>query len=271
MTRPVRIVKGLAALALLAAVVIVIPWALWHFVGWPLPHHAPSASQISRALNRQGIPDQTLVDALAVVVWITWATLVVSIAVEIAAALKGRHASRLPLAGIFQPVTGRLVATVIVACLSLAPRPAHPSSPGSSGHNPSAGTAPRPVAAFVLKGRSLPMPQSPLRQHQRRLPRHRPPPTPPLQARRRGSRPCTSSSAATPSGASPNTNSAIPCAGQRSTNSTRTDPNPAGSPSPTPTGSTRAGRCSCRPLPPHLAQRPLRHQQPRQHRPHRHQ
>ena len=155
MTRPVRIVKGLAALALLAAVVIVIPWALWHFVGWPLPHHAPSASQISRALNRQGIPDQTLVDALAVVVWITWATLVVSIAVEIAAALKGRHASRLPLAGIFQPVTGRLVATVIVACLSLAPRPAHPSSPGSSGHNPSAGTAPRPVAAFVLKGAVL--------------------------------------------------------------------------------------------------------------------
>ena len=151
MTRLAHLVKGLAALVLLAALVVGIPWALWHFVGWPLPHHVPSAGQVGRALNRQGIPDQTLVDALAVVVWVTWAVLVASIAVEIPAAISGRHAPRLPLAGIFQPITGRLVVAVIVACLTLAPKPGHSGTPGSSGGALSAATLRRPVAALVLK------------------------------------------------------------------------------------------------------------------------
>ncbi len=155
MTRLGHLVKGVAALALLAVLVVGVPWALWHFVGWPLPHHVPSAGQVGRALNRQGIPNQTLVDALAVVVWITWAVLVASIAVEIPAALSGRHAPRLPLAGIFQPVTGRLVVAVVVACLTLVPRPGHLTTPGSTDGGLSAATARRPVAALVLKDTTL--------------------------------------------------------------------------------------------------------------------
>lgn len=153
MTRVVRVIKGLSALILLAALVAGIPWALWHFVGWPLPNHVPSAAQVGRALNRQGIPDQALVDALAVVVWITWATLVASIAVEIPAALSGHHAPRLPVAGVFQPVTGRLVAAVIVACLSLAPRPGHTAPGGASAGGPLVGR--RPVATLVLADTTL--------------------------------------------------------------------------------------------------------------------
>jgi DNA-binding SARP family transcriptional activator len=153
MTRVIRVIKGLSALILLAALVAGIPWALWHFVGWPLPHHVPTAAQVGRALNRQGIPDQALVDALAVVVWITWATLVASIAVEIPAALSGHHAPRLPVAGIFQPVTGRLVAAVIVACLSLAPRPGHTAPAGASAGPPLVGR--RPVATLVLADTTL--------------------------------------------------------------------------------------------------------------------
>ena len=147
MTRLARIVKGLGALVLLAVLVGAIPWALWHFVGWPLPHHVPSASQIGRSLNRQGIPDQALVEALAVVVWLTWAILVVSLAVEVPAALSGRHAPHLPVAGVFQPLTGRLVAAVIVGCLTLAPRPGHTVSAGASA-GPLVGR--RPVATLVL-------------------------------------------------------------------------------------------------------------------------
>ena len=144
-----RVVKGLGALVLLAALVGGVPWALWHFVGWPLPHHVPSASQVGRALNRQGIPDQALVDALAVVVWITWAVLVASIVIEVPAALSGRHSRRLPLAGIFQPVTGRLVVAVVVACLALAPRPSHETATLGSGV--AAATLRRPVAALVVR------------------------------------------------------------------------------------------------------------------------
>ncbi|MHB1986660.1 MAG: BTAD domain-containing putative transcriptional regulator [Acidimicrobiales bacterium] len=146
-----RVAKGLGALVLLAALVGGVPWALWHFIGWPLPHHIPSASQVGRALNRQGIPDQALIDALAVVVWITWAVLVASIAVEVPAALSGRHAPRLPVAGIFQPVTGHLVAAVIVACLTVAPRPTHVGTPGSLGGGLSAAAGRQPVAALVLQ------------------------------------------------------------------------------------------------------------------------
>jgi hypothetical protein len=94
MARVGRVVKGLGALVLLVALVVGVPWALWHFIGWPLPHHVPSVGQVGHALNQRGIPDQALVDALAVVVWITWAVLVASIAVEIPAALSGRHAPR---------------------------------------------------------------------------------------------------------------------------------------------------------------------------------
>ena len=155
MARVGRVARGLVALVLLAALVAGVPWALWHFVGWPLPHHVPSVSQVGRALNRQGIPDQALIDALAVVVWITWAVLVASIAVEIPAALSGRHAPRLPLAGMFQPVTGRLVAAVFVAALTLAPRPSHGNPSGSLSGNPSSATVRRPVAALVLKDAAL--------------------------------------------------------------------------------------------------------------------
>lgn len=149
MSRAVRVAKGFGALALLAALVGGVPWALWHFVGWPLPHHLPSATQVGRALNRHGIPAQTLIDALAVVVWLTWAALIASLAVEVPAALSGRHPPPLPVAGIFQPVTGRLVAAVIVACLTLAPRPGHTGQPGTTGSGLGVAVR-RPVAALVV-------------------------------------------------------------------------------------------------------------------------
>jgi DNA-binding SARP family transcriptional activator len=155
MIRIGRILKGISALALLVALVVGIPWALWHFIGWPLPHHLPTGGQLGRALNQQGIPDQTLIDALAVVVWVTWAVLLASIAVEIPAALGGRHAPRLPFAGIFQPITGRLVAVVIVAVLTLAPRPGHAATSASLGSGLSNASGRQPVAALIVKDAAL--------------------------------------------------------------------------------------------------------------------
>ena len=157
MTRIGRILKGLCALGLLAALAAGIPWALWHFIGWPLPHHVPSLAQLGHALDQRGIPDQALIDALAVVVWLTWAVLVASIAVEVPAALAGRRAPRLPLAGIFQPVTGRLVAAVIVATLSFAPRPAQVTALGSLGGGLSTLSGRQPVATLVLTGATQPL------------------------------------------------------------------------------------------------------------------
>jgi DNA-binding SARP family transcriptional activator len=152
--RPARLAKGLAALVVLAALVAGIPWALWHSIGWPLPHHVPSTGQIGHVLTQHGIAGRTLVDVLAVVVWVTWAVLVASVAAEIPAALAGRRVRRLPVAGVFQPLAGRLVAAVVVAALALAPRAAHSQPAGS----PRTGLVAlrRPVAALVLTGNSRP-------------------------------------------------------------------------------------------------------------------
>ncbi|MHB1510565.1 MAG: LysM peptidoglycan-binding domain-containing protein, partial [Acidimicrobiales bacterium] len=155
MARPARLAKGLGALALLASLVAGIPWALWHYVGWPLPHHVPSTGQIGHVLTQHGIAGRSLVDVLAVVVWITWAVLVASVAAEIPAALAGRRARRLPVAGIFQPLTGRLVAAVVVACLALVPRPAHDTTTASTALRLAA--VRRPVAALVLTGNRQPL------------------------------------------------------------------------------------------------------------------
>ena len=157
MTRVGRILKGLCALGLLAGIAAGIPWALWHFIGWPLPHHVPSLAQLGHALDQRGIPDQALIDALAAAVWVTWAVLVASIAVEVPAALAGRRAPRLPLAGIFQPVTGRLVAAVIVAALSFAPRTTQVTALGSLGGGLSTLSGRQPVATLVLTGATQPL------------------------------------------------------------------------------------------------------------------
>jgi DNA-binding SARP family transcriptional activator len=113
-------------------------------------------AQLGHALGQRGIPDQALIDALAVAVWVTWAVLVASIVVEVPAALAGRQAPRFPLAGIFHPITGRLVTTVIVAVLSLAPQPSQGATPGSLGGGLSAASGHQPVTTLVLTGAHRP-------------------------------------------------------------------------------------------------------------------
>jgi DNA-binding SARP family transcriptional activator/LysM repeat protein len=154
MSRLGRFVKGLGALGLLAALVVGIPWMLWHFIGWPLPHAVPDWGQLRRGLDQHGIPDQVLIKALASVVWVTWAVLVTSVVVEVPAALRGRSARQLRFVGVLQPITGRLVAAVVLAVVVLAPRPAQSTSPGSlrvfspeSRHRPVAAMVVNPVLA----------------------------------------------------------------------------------------------------------------------------
>jgi hypothetical protein len=138
MTRIARISRGVIALTFLAGLVGGVPWALWHYVGWPLPHRLPTWSHFTTALDTHGIPDETLLKALACVVWITWAILAASVLVELPAALHGRTARRLGIAGPIQPLVGHLVAAVIVAALAVAPRPGP--------------TVPRPLDAAVGLG-----------------------------------------------------------------------------------------------------------------------
>lgn len=129
MNHAVRVVKGIAAVVLLVVLIVGVPWALWHFIGWPLPHSVPSWAEVRRTLEQNGIPDEVLLKALAVVVWLTWALLVISIVTEAAAAIRGTTVTHLPLAGPFQALAGVLVSAVIVAAMTTLTRAPPTQSP----------------------------------------------------------------------------------------------------------------------------------------------
>jgi len=124
MTRTRQLITGLAALLALTALLAGIPWALWHYIGWPLPHAVPDASQLKAGLSAGGIPATVLLKALALVVWAGWAVLTASVLTETTAAFGGRPGRCIPLTGPLQPVAGRLVAAVAVAVFATLPRPA---------------------------------------------------------------------------------------------------------------------------------------------------
>jgi DNA-binding SARP family transcriptional activator len=109
-----RLARGLVGLSALVALLAGIPWGLWHWVGWPLPHTIPTWAEASAALTSNGVPDELVINALAIVVWIAWANLCLAVVVETTALVRGRKALRLPLAGPLQPLAAHLVATVML-------------------------------------------------------------------------------------------------------------------------------------------------------------
>ncbi|MGH9187177.1 MAG: hypothetical protein ACRD0U_15390 [Acidimicrobiales bacterium] len=91
---------------------IAVPAALIRWVGWPLPDEMPSLSQITDALRDTYIPDEFLINALAVVCWLVWIELMASLIVEAVAYAQGRRAGHVPMAGGVQRAAARLIATI---------------------------------------------------------------------------------------------------------------------------------------------------------------
>ncbi|MEU0465357.1 BTAD domain-containing putative transcriptional regulator [Amycolatopsis sp. NPDC006131] len=63
--------RGLLAFVVLLALVAGLPWALVHFVGWPLPDHVPTWDEIQATLLNP-MNAQFLLNTLAVLCWIVW-------------------------------------------------------------------------------------------------------------------------------------------------------------------------------------------------------
>lgn len=66
-----RVLRGLVAAIVLLALVAGLPWALVHFIGWPLPGHVPTWDEIQATLLNSMSP-QFLLNTLAVLCWIVW-------------------------------------------------------------------------------------------------------------------------------------------------------------------------------------------------------
>jgi Bacterial transcriptional activator domain len=104
------VVKALGAFLLLVLLLGAVPFALVHFIGWPLPHRMPTADSL-----RQPLDSQTLVKALAVVVWLAWAQFTACVIVELANARHGVGIpSKIPGAGPSQFLARQLVAALLM-------------------------------------------------------------------------------------------------------------------------------------------------------------
>jgi DNA-binding SARP family transcriptional activator len=67
-----RVLQGLVAATVLVALVAGLPWALVHFIGWPLPRQIPTWPEIQTVLLSP-MSTQFLLDLLACALWILWA------------------------------------------------------------------------------------------------------------------------------------------------------------------------------------------------------
>jgi hypothetical protein len=120
--RPRRTFKdvlvGLMAIIVLAALLGGIPYALATFIGWPLPRQMPN---LSLETLRAPVDANTLVNLLALVVWLAWAQFTACVIIELKAAASGSGMpAKLPLAGFNQMLARQLVAGLLLLTTSAA-------------------------------------------------------------------------------------------------------------------------------------------------------
>lgn len=111
--------KGLLALAAGLATLAGPPLALATFVGNPLPASVPSWVEFTNAVGRSGVPDSTVIDALAVLAWIIWIQIAIALVIETVAVVRGRQAARLPIVPGLQPLASRWLATAALVLTAL--------------------------------------------------------------------------------------------------------------------------------------------------------
>lgn len=113
-----KFAMGSAVLGVLLGIVIGLPLLLWLLIGWPLPEALPTWTEFSAAVKQNGVPDAALLDAIAVICWLLWATFTVSLVAEAIAATRGRVVRRVVLLSPVQLLAAALVSTLVVSFAS---------------------------------------------------------------------------------------------------------------------------------------------------------
>ncbi|WCO67953.1 LysM peptidoglycan-binding domain-containing protein [Iamia majanohamensis] len=126
--RATRLLRGIASLATTLALVVGVPVMLVSLVGWPLPTSLPSLGDLENA-SRSGISDQVVVNTLAVIAWLVWSQLALSLVVESVAVARGHQAVRVPVLPGLQATAARLVAGILMIGATFQPARAHASPP----------------------------------------------------------------------------------------------------------------------------------------------
>ncbi|HTZ44889.1 MAG TPA: BTAD domain-containing putative transcriptional regulator [Jatrophihabitans sp.] len=130
-----RAIIGLLAACLLVALIAGVPYGLWHWLGWPLPHHWPTGTEIKGTLTGP-FTDRILLDTLACLCWLVWAVFVADVARALPQALRDARpddphvSSRAPSAhggrrsGPLRGLATVLLATIVASLVSPRPHPA---------------------------------------------------------------------------------------------------------------------------------------------------
>ena len=85
-----QLAEGLGALFVIVIGLVGIPLALALVIGWPLPHHLPTTTQLHSAAGSQ-IPDDFWPKALATIGWIAWAYFLFSLVSGTIDVIRFRH------------------------------------------------------------------------------------------------------------------------------------------------------------------------------------
>src|SRR6266704_1138254 len=159
--RAAAVLRGLAAMITLLALVVGLPAVLYRFGGSPVPHRLPSLHQAGAALTHRD-SGALFLGAVRDVSWLAWALFSLAVVPEAAAAIGGRRAPRLRLGGL-QNMAGHLVALAALTFSSpatalLASAPASPvaaatvSPPRTAGSGALAGPTPVTLASAADSG-----------------------------------------------------------------------------------------------------------------------
>jgi DNA-binding SARP family transcriptional activator len=147
-------VRGVLALAVLLALVAGLPWALVHYVGWPLPGHVPTWDEVQATLLNP-MSDYLLLDVLAVVCWIVWAFFVLDVARCSLDAARGITWPQVRPPGPLHGIAAALIGTVVLTLLS---NRAPSATPTIATAVFTSNLAPVAVTAPVTPGASTPAP-----------------------------------------------------------------------------------------------------------------
>jgi DNA-binding SARP family transcriptional activator len=136
------VLAALAGLAVLAALTIGLPLLLYRLGGSPIPSHLPTLRQATAALTRRDNGTLFLA-ATRDISWLAWVMFTFAVLAETQAAIRGRPAPRLRIAGMQQPAAQLVALAAFLfstpAAVTLAAAPAlaaqtHPQTQTRPGH-----------------------------------------------------------------------------------------------------------------------------------------
>lgn len=109
-----RMIRGLTALVALASLLVSVPLGLAHFVGQPWPRPIPGFAVVWQSVRRGDISDPFVIKVLAILLWLAWARLAISVLVEMVAMVTGRAVPRIATLGSSQRSAAALVAAIML-------------------------------------------------------------------------------------------------------------------------------------------------------------